>query len=129
MSVWEVASVAMAVIAFAGLMALLIRLGPLVTNYKITEDAVVISLGRVIRVARISLADLTDIRVVRSWSDWKELILHPFYLQMGNRAFGRRGGVLLCRSRGLFRRILISPDEPDEFVQQARQHMDRVRHR
>jgi hypothetical protein len=91
-------------------------------GYRITASGVAIMLFGTIPVWRVPFRDIAEVRKT-SWSQtWPFRSLAMFSaLRLGNRVWGP---IILIRrkTRGL-RIILVTPDRPDEFINEARQHL------
>jgi hypothetical protein len=83
--------------------------------YKITSHAIEVILCGVVPLKRIPIADITSVEMV-PFKDLNPLVNVRFILavRLGNRLFGK--GVLVTQKSGLFRRSVLTPDNPDEFV-------------
>lgn len=87
-------------------------IGRLFYNYKIEGNAVEFTALGGIPLKRISFNAIEDLREV----SLKETLKPDFStLRLGNRLFGRIIEIRL--KEGFFKRILITPDDPDKFVQ------------
>ena len=88
--------------------------GPYFGKYKITDSSIEFVMFGKLRVWRSSFEDITEIQLV---SFARSMILPSLHLM--NRPFGQF--VLVRRRRGMFKAVLISPDQPQEFVRIVRQ--------
>ena len=84
------------------------------TSYRITSDSVEIRLFRKWRVWHASFQEIRDIRRISFWESMFNSSLHFM-----SRPFSRY--VLIERHRGVFRSVLITPDEPEEFVKSVKE--------
>jgi hypothetical protein len=83
-------------------------------SYDIKNGAIRIVLFSVIPVARIPISGVVQVACASPRSLW----LNPWYaLRLGNRLFG--AAILIKRRRGLIRSIVITPDDPDRFIEQC----------
>jgi hypothetical protein len=91
-------------------------------TYKITSNAIDVVLCGVVRLKRIPFADITSVEIV-SFRDLNPLVNVRSILavRLGNKLFGK--GVLVTQKSGLFRLSVLTPDNPDEFVRGARDHI------
>lgn len=67
-----------------------------------------------ITVSTIAIADITSVSKI----SWFEVVLCPIVLKLGNRPFAP--GVLIRKSRGIFRKVIITPQNPDGFIEGLR---------
>jgi hypothetical protein len=82
---------------------------PLLFAYRICPDRIqIVVLG--LPLANIMLRDVTDIRKVSLLDTF-----NPGTLSLHNRLCGQ--WLLIRKNRGLFTRVLITPDNPDEFIE------------
>jgi|GEM_PF-4383785 hypothetical protein len=88
--------------------------GPYCVKYRITDDSIEFVMFRNLRVWRISFEDIADIRLV---SFARSFIIPALHLM--NRPFAQY--VLVRRRRGVFRAVLITPDQPRELVRLVRE--------
>jgi hypothetical protein len=85
-------------------------------SYDIKNGAIRVVLFYAIPVFRIPLSEV--VQVTRSPP--RGLWLNPWYaLRLGNRIFG--GVILVQKQRGSFKSIVITPDDPDLFIDQYNQ--------
>jgi hypothetical protein len=93
-----------------------------VITYKITSHAIEVILCGVVPLKRISFADITSVEIV-SFKDLNPLanVRSILAVRLGNRLFGK--GVLVTQKSGLFRRSVLTPDNPDEFVRGVTEHV------
>lgn len=90
-------------------------LGRYIYGYSLRGDRIDIRVFRFVRVGSISLRGIDAIREV-TVSEALESGMAT--LRLGNRIFGR--GLELRRNSGMFRTILITPDDPDAILAQWR---------
>jgi hypothetical protein len=90
--------------------------GPYCGKYRITDDAIEFVICGNFRVWRSSFEDISDIRLV---SFARSFMLPALHLM--NRPFAQY--VLVRRRRGMFRWVLITPDQPQELVRSIREKM------
>jgi hypothetical protein len=88
--------------------------GPYCGKYRITDDAIEFVMFGNLRVWRSSFGDISDIRLV---SFARALVLPALHLM--NKPFAQY--VLVRKRRGVFRWVLITPDQPAEFVRTIRE--------
>ncbi len=91
--------------------------------YQVTDSSVDILLLRRIPIRRILIGDVEEVRIL----SWKETLPLPFfqpvstYFSMGfaeswgNRLWGSK--VFLRRKRGISRKFILSPKDPQAFIQ------------
>jgi hypothetical protein len=85
-----------------------------VYSYDIKGGAIRILLFSVIPIIRIPISQV--VQVTRPPTD--QLWLNPFYaFRFGNRLIGN--AVLVKKKRGLIKSIIITPDDPDRFIDQC----------
>ncbi len=89
-------------------------LGPRCGKYRLSDDAIEFVMFGKLRVWRSYFADISDIRPV----SFGTLFVYPA-LHLMNRPFGQY--VLIFRRRGVFRWVLITPDQPEEVVRFIRE--------
>jgi hypothetical protein len=100
---------------FAGLALLVVVFGgsqiagPYCGKYRITNDAIEFVMFGTLRVWHSSFEDISDIRLV----SFVRLFVLPA-LHLMNKPFAQY--VLVRRRRGVFRWVVITPDQPQEFV-------------
>jgi len=87
--------------------------GPHCGKYRITDDAIEFVTFGNLRIWRASFEDISDIRPV----SFAQSFLLPA-LHLMNRPFAQY--VLVRRRRGVFRWVLITPDQPQELVRTIR---------
>lgn len=86
-------------------------IGRLLYNYDIHDNAIRVLILGSIPVASFPLGEIVEMKEV----SLKETLKPDFKtLRLGNRIIGRI--LEIRRSNGLFRRVLITPDEPDKFL-------------
>lgn len=89
---------------------------PFIYDYRLVDSSVEILLFRLIPIRRILFRDIAEIRVV----PWKELFSFPRSLPLyfseswGNRLW--RPAVLIRKSRGLSRYIILTPKDTNAFI-------------
>lgn len=87
---------------------------PVVVNYQITPSCLWITMFGLLPVYRIPLRDASVQKL-----SFLECLTDPHSfgnLGIVNR-FGWRGYVLIRRNSGIFRRVLVSPSDPDTFIE------------
>lgn len=106
-------------VAFVGLLIFFAQFfGRLIVSYKITDSSVEVRLFGLIPESKTRLTDIVEVRKVSfsellPWRNPKSV----GWFRLGNRLWA--DGVLIRRSRGIFRTFVISPDKPDEFVEEV----------
>jgi hypothetical protein len=88
-------------------------LGPRCGKYRVIDDSIELVMFGKLRVWRCSFEDISEIQLI---SFARSFIIPALHLM--NRPFGQY--VLLRRRRGVFRAVLITPDQPEEFVEIVR---------
>ena len=91
--------------------------GRLVISYEVTQKGIGVLLLGIVPIVRVTYGEMAAAKLV----SWNTVLsprkLGPFAtLRLGNRLIGR--GVLITRTRGLFKQILISPTNPVKFVEE-----------
>ena len=99
-------------IGAAGLYALRV-----IIQYRVTDNAIRIKLFGVFPVQSVQLKNIEEIRVVPAWTFGGE-VLNPFIERWPSWVFSREA-ILITRRRGLARKILLSPRNPSEFLQEV----------
>ena len=84
-----------------------------VYNYDVRGDHVRVVLFRRIPLMVIRISNIREIKEAPPIELWKPTCA----LKFGNRLWG--ACVLICKKRGLIRRIVITPDNPHAFVEQV----------
>jgi|SRR5882757_3046830 hypothetical protein len=79
-------------------------------GYRVHNHAIEVVLFHLLPVYRIPIEDIESIQK----ASWRELGIGGATLRLGNRVFGQ--GVLIQRRSGWFRRVVISPEDPDSFI-------------
>jgi hypothetical protein len=100
-----------ATLFFVGLALLPLRY---IYNYKIEGDRIAVKLFSTMTVMRIRIDDILEIRQCSS----RELLMPSFALRLGNRLWGE--AVVIRKRRGLFRAIIMTPDNAAGFVEEVR---------
>jgi len=90
--------------------------GPHCGKYRITNDSIEFVMFGRLRVWRSSFKDITAIRLISFARLFTILALN-----LMNRPFARY--VLVRRRRGIFRAVVITPDQPEDFVKTVKQKM------
>ena len=107
------------VLAFVAIFVILAQfVWPRVVTYRITDSSVEVRLLGFIPQSSTKIEDILEIRKV-SFSEllpWKNLESLSWF-RLGNRLWG--DGVLIKRRRGIFRKFIITPSEPEQFVQEV----------
>jgi len=88
-------------------------LGRYLYDYRISKTCIKIVLLAKIPLFRIPFSNIIEIRKI----SFKEGLGNDdsySALKFGNRIWGE--GVLIRRKKGLFKKVLITPDKPDEFI-------------
>jgi hypothetical protein len=83
-------------------------------GYRVTDRAVEVLLFHALPICRVPLHDIADIRTVHR----NQLMFDLFAFRFGNR-FARHL-ILIQKRRGWFRRIVITPPDLDEFIEQVK---------
>ena len=103
-------SLIVATVVLAGVSALAFqRLARFVITYRLTDRALSISIFGV-AVLRIAYTDIVEVRRVGAL----ESLVPSTATRFGNRIFGEI--LLIRKSRGLIRKIMVTPDEPTAFA-------------
>ncbi len=90
-------------------------------NYRVTDDEIQIVLFGRIPLRRIPVRDIVEVRRVANTAINPISNPEVFYSERwGNRIWGNT--VFIQKARGLSRRLLITPDDPDEFIRQVSRH-------
>jgi hypothetical protein len=90
-------------------------MGHFITKYKITENSIEVIIFQKFRVWKIPFQNICDVRIV----SWKQLFQLPgLYFYLMSRPFAR---YVVLRRRGIFKNVLITPDNPHEFVRIVRE--------
>ncbi len=92
-------------------------LGPRCWKYKLTNDSIEFVMFGRFRVWRASFEDITDIKSVHFVR-----LFTTFALSLVNRPFFARC-VLVRLRRGVFRAVVMTPDQPDDLVKTVRQQI------
>ncbi len=95
-------------------------LGPRCGKYRITDDSLEFVMFGRFRVWRSSFKDVADIRPVSFFEMQKVLAIG-----LMNRPFAQY--VLVETRRGIVRRVVITPDHPQEFVRVVRDRIENTR--
>jgi hypothetical protein len=90
-------------------------LGPRCWKYRLTNDSIEFVMFGKFRVWKSSFEDITDIKPVSFVR-----LFTTFALSLANRPFFARC-VLVRLRRGVFRTVVMTPDQPDDLVQSVRQ--------
>jgi hypothetical protein len=90
-------------------------LGPRCWNYRLTSDSIEFVMFGRICVWRSPFRDISDIRPVSLMR-----LFTVFALSLANRPFFSRC-VLVRSRRGVFRTVVMTPDQPQEFVRTIRE--------
>lgn len=89
--------------------------GRYVINYQLNDASLTIVVFGFIKVMKIPYADIGDVREMT----FKETLRPSLTtLRFGNRIFGNI--ILIERKAGLVRRVLITPDDPSDFISKIR---------
>ena len=83
-------------------------------NYKIEGDGIAVKLFSAITVMRMRISDILEIRQC----SFKELLMPSFAFRLGNRLWGET--VMIRKRRGLFRTIIMTPDNAAGFIEEVR---------
>jgi hypothetical protein len=86
-----------------------------VYSYDIKDDNVRIVLFRLVPLMTIRISNIREIKESPPMELWKP----TFALKFGNRLWGEC--VVICKKRGFIRRIVITPDNAREFVEDVKQ--------
>lgn len=91
--------------------------GRWVVSYRITNSSIEVRLFGLICESKTQLKDVVEVRKVSfadllPWNNFESV----GWFRLGNRLW--TDGVLIRRSRGVFRSFVISPDEPDQFIRE-----------
>jgi hypothetical protein len=87
--------------------------GPHLAKYRITDDFIEYTIGG-LRVWKSPLDEISDIQIIPFAKLWSTPSL-----RLMNRPFARY--VLVTKRRGIFRAVILTPDDPQEFVKLVRQ--------
>lgn len=72
---------------------------------------------------RMNFEDIVEIKIVPLSEIWPWVSIKMFFaLRYGNRFWGK--SVLVLRKGGVFRAVIISPDDADNFVKKAKEIME-----
>jgi hypothetical protein len=83
-------------------------------SYDIRDGAIWFVLFSMFPIARIPMSDVVEVSRATNRTLW----LNPWRtLRLGNRIFG--ASVVIRRQRGLIRSIVITPSDPDRFIDQC----------
>jgi len=82
-------------------------------GYRVRNRAIEITLFHVLPVYRLPIDNIEQIQK----ASWYELGIGGCTLRLGNRITGQ--GVLIKKRKGWFRRVVISPNDPDKFISQV----------
>ncbi len=94
-------------------------------NYRIVKDSIQFVLFGKIPMIHIQLADIAEMRKVSFMeATFQKGIEGLFVLRCGNRLWGQI--VLIRRKKGIFKRVLITPDNADEFISKIRERIERT---
>ena len=106
-------------IAFVALMLCLFQwLGRYLTSYRFTDNG--LRIVSIFTLILVPYEEIIDIEIVPPQEAWK-LIFSFNILRLGNRLWGT--GVLIKKTRGVVRTLIISPNRPEEFVTEVRKRM------
>ena len=93
-----------------------------IIRYKLTSASIAVRICGLIPVCRIKLEDVIEVRKIRL-ADWFKLGFREWIncVNLTNRLFGHH--VLITRNGGFFtaRNVIITPDDPDGFIDQVNQ--------
>ncbi|MDX2170990.1 MAG: hypothetical protein SF182_28230 [Deltaproteobacteria bacterium] len=91
----------------------------LLIGYAVTDRGLTVRLFHLIPLIAIDGADIAEIKVISGTESVKVAWRHPFsLLRLGNRFTSR--GVFIVRRTGVFRRVPITPRDPETFVARVR---------
>ena len=105
-------------VVFVGLVIFFAQfVGRWIVRYKITDSSIEVRLFGLIPQSKTQLNEILEVRKVAfgellPWKNPKSL----GWFRLGNRLWA--DGLLIQRSRGIFRTFVISPDKPDEFLKE-----------
>lgn len=82
-----------------------------VYRYRMDQDALIVRFFNLFDLYSVPYMDMSDVRVARSWdyssSGWMPLLLkNRFAIDV----------VVVCRVNGFFRKIVLTPEHPHDFV-------------
>jgi hypothetical protein len=97
-------------------------LGPFIYGFRVKDRAVEVVLFKIVPIYRLSVDDIMLVEA-RSWLDFG--ITGFTALRMTNHFTLR--GVLIQKRKGLFRHIVIAPDDPGAFVERVAESQRRTR--
>jgi len=90
-------------------------LGRYIISYQLSDHGIAIRLFGKMRILRIKYSDIDAIETM----SFSESFRPSYAWRFGNRVFGE--GVSIRKKRyGLFYRVIITPDNPSQFVSEAR---------
>jgi hypothetical protein len=93
-------------------------IGPTIGKYSITDNAIELTLFGRLCIWRASFEDISEIRLI----SFVEMLFAPS-LHLMNRPFAP---YLLVRTRrGLFRTVIITPDQPREVIRLVQEQIER----
>ena len=97
-------------------------LGRYIFNYRITNDSLQFVVFGKVPYMYIKLANIAEVRKVSfKEATFQKGIEGVLVLRCGNRLWGR--GILIRRKKGIFKTILITPDNADEFISKIRERI------
>ncbi|MGO9134505.1 MAG: hypothetical protein ACLP8A_10730 [Methylovirgula sp.] len=82
----------------------------LLYDYRINGEAIEVRLFHRLPICRVPIADISEV----SKTSWRQLGMDTVALRFGNRVFGPC--VLIQKSKGKFRRVVITPADADAFI-------------
>ena len=92
------------------LVALVVLCLRFIYDYRINDRAIEVLLFRLIPLYRLPFDNIESIKKI----SLREAGLGGFTIRLGNRIMGAR--LLITKKRGLFKKIIITPDKIDEFI-------------
>ncbi len=94
-----------------------------VINYRIEKNSIQFVLFGKIPLIQIQLSNIAEIRKVSfKEATFQRGIEGILVLRCGNRLWGQI--ILIRRKKGIFKTILITPDNADEFISKIRERME-----
>lgn len=106
-------------------------LGPFILYYKIGEKSFKIYFLSIVKIGEIKFTDIHEARIINIKTIFLIIFsLNDLMISYVNRPFGsclfKPFGeyVLLQKKKGFFKRILISPEQPEQFLKLVQQKME-----
>lgn len=88
-------------------------------NYRISERGIEILLFGIMPLMCMHFKDIVEIKIVPLSQIWPWVSIRMFFtLRYGNRFWGQ--AVLVRRQHGIFRAVIITPDDAENFVEKVK---------